>query len=110
GDKATEPFFELIRLADHFDHHVAQAIEFILLYAAGMLTAGEIRIAVMLAAQIVFKGVIREAADQITSIRPAEANGIVQRGLMGEPVVREAWRDIKNVPGRQIFIDNRGEG
>ncbi|WP_320077426.1 JmjC domain-containing protein, partial [Klebsiella pneumoniae] len=44
---------EVFRLANHIDHHGAQTFEFILFNPARMLAAGEVRIAVVLAAELV---------------------------------------------------------
>ena len=107
GDEAAKPFREIIRLANHVDHHLANAIKLVLLHAARVFAAGQIRIAVVLATQIVFQRVVGEAADQIATVRPAEADGVVERGFMGEAVMRESRRNVEDIARRQIFVDDR---
>jgi hypothetical protein len=96
-DKAAEPFCEIVRFSDHVDHHLANTIKFVLFNAAWVFTAGQIRIAVMLAAQIVFQRVIGKAADQIAAVWPTETDGVVQRGFMGKAVVRESWWNVEDI-------------
>jgi hypothetical protein len=69
---------KVFRLANHIDHHGAQTFEFILFNPARMLAAGEVRIAVVLAAEIVLQHIVGEAADQVAAVWPAEADGVVQ--------------------------------
>ena len=109
GDETAEPLLEVFRLANHVDHHVAQTIEFILFNPARMLAAGEVRIAVVLAAEIVLQHIVGEAADQVAAVWPAEADGVVQGGFVGYAVVRESRWNIEDVARLQIFINDRWE-
>ena len=109
GDETAEPLLEVFRLANHIDHHGAQTFEFILFNPARMLAAGEVRIAVVLAAEIVLQHIVGEAADQVAAVWPAEADGVVQGGFVGYAVVRESRWNIEDVARLQIFINDRWE-
>ena len=77
-----------------------------LLNPASMFTAGEIRIAVVLATKIVFQRVIRKAADQIAAVRPTKTNRVVESSLMRKTIVRETGRDVEDIARLKIFIND----
>ena len=109
GGKTPKPAAEIFRLANHLDHHAAQAFQFILFYPSRMFAAGQIRIAVVLAAEIVFQRIIGKAADQIAAVWPTEADGVVQRRFVSDSVVRESGRNVQNIARLQILINDRRE-
>ena len=106
GGEASEPLFKGFRLIDKLVHHIADTIQFVLFNFAHMLTQCQIRVAVVVATEIVFQRIVRKAADEITGVRATKTDGIVQRRFMGETVMREAWRNIQNVARFQIFIND----
>ena len=64
------------------------------------------RSAVVLAAEIIFQRVIGKAADQIAAVWPAEADGVIQRRFVSDPVMRESRWNIEDVARFQILINN----
>ncbi|SPW26435.1 Uncharacterised protein [Edwardsiella tarda] len=64
----------------------------------------------MITAKVVRQHMVGETADQLAGVGGTETDGVVERILQGVALVREVGRNIENIAGAQLHIDNGLEG